>query len=268
MPDVPYLANCNTIDALVKFYKPLGGYVTAGSREDEYFIVRLPNQKRIHFYEMVLDHGYPCHVRFRSEGHYDKHSRYWINFDIETRLKMGWEVDGCQVLPEYDPVGIYFGYALPCNEDGYLKHFWRIVFPDQTWVRCSNISSAAQYIRNHGHNHGVKIPTQSVEQPQPSALLTPYVPPVADPDYLWLPQNNLFYKQQVILWSQYLLAGSPTLDVIDVSEDDIASEFTDRITPHDFIERLIQKHDLLRPDLIELRGKEAPVCPYHEFSKL
>jgi len=87
------------------------------------------------------------------------------------------------------------------------------------------------------------------------------------PDDLWDEANLSFYAQQVALWAKYMLAGSPSLDVICVEDEDIANAFQGRETPHDFIEWMIQKYDLDRPDPYAARTLKAPVCPYHQFSE-
>ena len=59
--------------------RALLGKVTMGSSESQFYIVRLPRQYRVHFYEYV--HVGPVTeppIRFRSEGLYDRHSPYWM----------------------------------------------------------------------------------------------------------------------------------------------------------------------------------------------
>lgn len=55
--------------------------------------------------------------------------------------------NGCFIAAESDLQGIYFGVGLSgCDDEGYAKHFVRVVFPDETWIRCANRAEAERYI--------------------------------------------------------------------------------------------------------------------------
>lgn len=73
---VPHLDSCDDLIKLLKHYQPFDGKLTWGPKG---FVVRLPKQNRIHFYNyddsMPPQHTSP--FPFTSEGYYDKHSPYW-----------------------------------------------------------------------------------------------------------------------------------------------------------------------------------------------
>ena len=87
-------------------------------------------------------------------------------------------------------------------------------------------------------------------------------------DDLYAHENYPFWRQQVEAWATHLMAGHCSLEELGIEEDDLRGCFKDKDTPHDFVERMIQKHDLIRPDPIEQRSKPAPECPYHKDSQL
>ena len=77
-----------------------------------------------------------------------------------------------------------------------------------------------------------------------------------------------FWKQQVGIWCEYMLAGSCDAEFLGIEESRLQQGFGCKETPHDFVEQQIQKYDLVRPDPMELTGKAAPACPYHMLSQL
>lgn len=85
---------------------------------------------------------------------------------------------------------------------------------------------------------------------------------------LYAPENFPFWRKQVNAWNKFLLAGDCDLEDLGVAEDELQDAFKDKDTPHDFIERMIQKFDLIRPDIMEQRGKSTPECLYHKDSQL
>ena len=75
--NVPHLDGNWTNEQLIDHYKSFNGFVGQGNKG---FIVRLPDQKRIHFYNFnsdLRDFKGPSYS-FASEGFYDEHSPYWM----------------------------------------------------------------------------------------------------------------------------------------------------------------------------------------------
>ena len=57
------------------------------------------------------------------------------------------EYRGCSITPESSCRPIYFGVGLVGTDlDGCSRHFVRVIFPDQTWIRCANPVEAKRYI--------------------------------------------------------------------------------------------------------------------------
>jgi hypothetical protein len=72
---VPDLDSVMGLDELEAHYGPLKGRITLGG---DGFIIRLPDQQRIHFY--TYDVNRPTGSKlytFTSEGYYDEHSSLW-----------------------------------------------------------------------------------------------------------------------------------------------------------------------------------------------
>jgi hypothetical protein len=87
---VPYMLSFSSMSELERFYEPFGGKITSvvgtpsrfPGQEDVVFVVRLPRQRRIHFYAYNAGNLYEGSFVFKSEGFYDHHSPYYMG-DIE-----------------------------------------------------------------------------------------------------------------------------------------------------------------------------------------
>jgi hypothetical protein len=62
---------------------------------------------------------------------------------------------GATVWPEHSTKPV----LVACNKgvNRYLKDFWRIVFPNDTFCRIGTKAQARQYIDAKGHSHGVTV---------------------------------------------------------------------------------------------------------------
>jgi hypothetical protein len=77
MADVPHLPFIDSLTEAMAHYARFGGRLSWGPKG---LMIRLPKQRRIHFYN--YDESFPPQHKspfpFTGEGYYDEHSPYWV----------------------------------------------------------------------------------------------------------------------------------------------------------------------------------------------
>lgn len=102
-------------------------------------------------------------LAYRNES-YDAARNLWAEVDPWNWLKNRWTYRGCLIGIETLPDPILIG----CNRgvNRYLKSFWRIVFPDGTWIRCGTKQQCRSYIdRGQGRFGVCPQPSIGVSRP-------------------------------------------------------------------------------------------------------